>query len=519
MQAQKHFTAFLMALLICTLGIAQNSINYKALIKDGSGNVVANDLIQVQFSILQGVGLTNVYSETHSPTTDASGLIILNIGEGTPISGLFTDVDWASDTHFLNVQIDTGSGLVDLGTTEFKTVPYALQAETATTASNVTGLETLDEGNGIGWRLVGQNPDNYNNIGLNAVDLSYSAIFSTIFGATGSYSTAMGRSTTASGPSATAMGESTIASGQGSTAMGILTTASNFASTAMGVFTTASGPSATAMGVSTTASGIYSTAMGNNTTASSYNSTTIGRYNIGGGNATTWVETNKLFEIGNGTSSTTRSNAFTVLKNGHIGIGAATPAVQLQIDGGGDASLSNGSGYLVIGNENSSNIVMDNNEIMARDTGGTSTLFLQHNGGDVWAGGSFVHSSDRRLKKDIINLPYGLKDILQLQPKAYNWKNREQKHKSFGLIAQDVQSIIKEIIHIGEDENKTLSISYTELIPVLIKAMQEQQVIIMNSEFRIQNYENEVNGLKNRLTKIEALLINNKEEVVINNKK
>jgi hypothetical protein len=53
--------------------------------------VVANDLIQVQFTILQGA--TSVYQETHSPTTDANGIVILNIGEGIPISGTFSTID------------------------------------------------------------------------------------------------------------------------------------------------------------------------------------------------------------------------------------------------------------------------------------------------------------------------------------------------------------------------------------------------------------------------------------------
>jgi hypothetical protein len=120
----------LLILFITCFGFAQNGINYKAVIKDDLGNVVANDLIVVQFSILQGVAETNVYSETHSPTTDDNGIILVNIGEGTPISGIFTDIDWGSDTHFLNVQLNTGSGLVDMGTTAFKSVPYAMSAST-----------------------------------------------------------------------------------------------------------------------------------------------------------------------------------------------------------------------------------------------------------------------------------------------------------------------------------------------------------------------------------------------------
>lgn len=55
-----------------------------------------------------------------------------------------------------------------------------------------TGLEALNEGNGIGWRLVGRNPLNYGNIGLNAVDLSASTGASSVFGATGANNFAFG---------------------------------------------------------------------------------------------------------------------------------------------------------------------------------------------------------------------------------------------------------------------------------------------------------------------------------------
>jgi hypothetical protein len=122
----KKRIALFLAILITWVSFAQNGINYKAIIKDNNGNVLANDLVVVQFTILQGVAQSNVYQESHTPTTDANGLIIVNIGEGIPLNGNFTDIDWAADTTFLNTQINTGTGLVDMGTTEFKTVPYAL---------------------------------------------------------------------------------------------------------------------------------------------------------------------------------------------------------------------------------------------------------------------------------------------------------------------------------------------------------------------------------------------------------
>jgi hypothetical protein len=130
-----------------------------------------------------------------------------------------------------------------------------------------------------------------------------------------------------------ALGCLTTASGVFSTAMGISTTASGPYCTAMGNGTTASGDDDMAMGFSTTASGGYSTAMGKNTTASSLASTVMGQYNIGGGTAYNWIDTDPIFEIGIGADDAHKANAVTVLKNGHVGVGIATPGQKLEING------------------------------------------------------------------------------------------------------------------------------------------------------------------------------------------
>ena len=132
--------------LISTSIFAQNGFNYKAAIKDASGNVVANQSIEMQLTIISGSPSgTTEYTETHQPTTDDNGIVTVCIGEGTPENNnFFGNINWKTDDHFLNVKIDIGNGFTDMGTTQFKYVPYAASADNAPTNARVTSPRYLD---------------------------------------------------------------------------------------------------------------------------------------------------------------------------------------------------------------------------------------------------------------------------------------------------------------------------------------------------------------------------------------
>ena len=154
----------------------------------------------------------------------------------------------------------------------------------------------------------------------------YSSAFGRSTSASGTYSTAMGSYTDAVGDSSTAMGSYTNAVGDYSIAMGENTTATGESSIAMGSYSNALGDYSTAMGESSTASGEGSTAMGLNTTAESYGQTTLGIFSTPlAGNATGITATDRLLVVGNGTSTSARSDALVILKNGNIGIGDSSP--------------------------------------------------------------------------------------------------------------------------------------------------------------------------------------------------
>ncbi|MBK8846907.1 MAG: hypothetical protein IPO27_10325 [Bacteroidetes bacterium] len=97
------------------------------------------------------------------------------------------------------------------------------------------------------------------------------------------------------------------------------------------------------------------------------------------GNSTkgwTYMDKTGKFSIYNG------GDRLVVLNNGNIGIGTSTPDARLHVGAGTDASAASG-GYLVTGLLTSENLVMDNNEIMARNNGATATLYFNHSGGNI----------------------------------------------------------------------------------------------------------------------------------------
>jgi len=186
--------------------------------------------------------------------------------------------------------------------------------------------------------------------------------------------------------------------GDASIAMGTAPKASGNSSIAIGVSTTASGNQSAAIGYYNVAGGDYTMALGYYTNADAYCSVATGRYNIGGGSAGTWVDTEPLFEVGNGVDGSTKNNALTVLKNGKVGIGTHTPVSELEVSGrielpDNDATGIAGSGSIEIGNS----LRIDGNE-MITDT--NTILYMQRdNNGDLQVdnGTLYVDASDGRV--------------------------------------------------------------------------------------------------------------------------
>ena len=108
---------------------APQKMSYQAVIRDNSSALITSTIVGMQISILQGSpNGTAVYVETQSPTTNANGLVSLQIGTGAVITGTFAGINWAAGPYFIKTETDPtgGAAYTIAGTNELMSVPYAL---------------------------------------------------------------------------------------------------------------------------------------------------------------------------------------------------------------------------------------------------------------------------------------------------------------------------------------------------------------------------------------------------------
>jgi len=139
----------ILLILLCLpfIGFAQSvpqGINYQAVARDANGDVMMNQVLTIQFSIISDIiNSTISWQETHQDTTNDYGLFTAIIGQGATTNGgssaTFDVIDWASSTHFLKVEMNG----VDMGTTQLMSVPYSIYTETADNIDPTDELQIL----------------------------------------------------------------------------------------------------------------------------------------------------------------------------------------------------------------------------------------------------------------------------------------------------------------------------------------------------------------------------------------
>ncbi|MBI3502377.1 MAG: tail fiber domain-containing protein [Bacteroidetes bacterium] len=184
---------------------------------------------------------------------------------------------------------------------------------------------------------------------------------------------------------------------------------------------------------------------------------------------------------------------------GNVGIGTTGPAVRCEIVSGNNTEFlrmnrSAGNPFQILFGDNlageanadgvvyfeiggSESYVMGGHTMPDSDNGrllGTSA----HRWQEVWAANGVIQTSDIREKENIKSAPYGLSEIMKLNPISFTWKKFPLQNTKLGFSAQELQQVIPEVVRIPDNPDAPLGIMYSDLIPVLTKAIQQQQKMI-----------------------------------------
>jgi hypothetical protein len=108
------------------------AISYQAVARDAQGQPMSDANVQIRFTLLaDSLNGASEYVEEHTLTTNALGLFTTAFGSGNPVASTFADINWAAGNKYLKVELDSGSGFVDIGTQQLLSVPFALRSKSA----------------------------------------------------------------------------------------------------------------------------------------------------------------------------------------------------------------------------------------------------------------------------------------------------------------------------------------------------------------------------------------------------
>ena len=153
---RKFIFFFLLCCSVSTLKAqTPEKLPYQAVIRDASGNLLADQSIAVRFSIRQStVNGAVLYEETMAITTTNIGVLNTEIGTGIATTGSMADIDWSKGPYFLEIAYDLsgGNNYVLIGTTQLISVPFSLHSKT----TEGTVSKTKSERDNMSAPAVGQ---------------------------------------------------------------------------------------------------------------------------------------------------------------------------------------------------------------------------------------------------------------------------------------------------------------------------------------------------------------------------
>lgn len=434
------FTTLFLLGMTMSLQAQTTGMNYQAVARDGSGALMTNTNINLEFQVVEGaIPGTVVYAEDATATTNAFGLFTVVIGEGTPTTSTYDQINWAADEHYLIVEVNGAK----VDTMRFQSVPYSEVA---------TGME-LEDLQGVSGTSSPSSGD----------VLQYDGSNWTAAGLTSPWTVA----------------GSTISNATGNKVF-VNRTSGITGSEYFGVTSPTTGNAYGGMYVETqseTGRPFYGYAADG--TAFSW---------------TYWDGSDSTWKLYNG------GTQFSVTRDTKVGIGTADPDHSLDIrhDFGPGANLGNGLKIHHVsgsGNEYYKFYVA---------SGGSMSLYHNTDYVGNWNGttGAYSATSDARLKKNVSVYGEVLPKVMQLQAKTYHYtRNDDSDRRSLGFIAQEVEPLFPHVVYqdgeADQVEDPYYSIDYAGFSVIAIKAIQEQQEVI-------EQQQRTIDELVNRLEALEA---------------
>lgn len=532
------------------------SFQYQAVIRDANGDPLLNTPVSFRFTIESNDGNQVFYQETHSTVSNALGGINLVVGGGVASQGNFETINWNTGSIRARVEMDPAGGqnFLPFGITTMQSVPYALYAGEAASLDSEGEIDPGQIGGGgasVGQVLIwngtewvpGEDQDEQT-LTVNGNQLSISNGNAVTLPSGSGGGDDWGNQTIES--NSTLEGDGTLSSpldlaAQGATVGEVLkwngnswvpdTDNSNVYAAGTGININGNVISNTGDNDNSATNEIQTLSISGNTLSltnggmvnlpsPSYTEGTgidIAGNTISATNTQPIWNANQLMDfpiagdnpqvgqflqfgpplIGGPSawrpafvSQYWQQNGSNVYYLGNVGIGTSTPNASLHIVGGAlrieDQTIMKD---LTTSLAFSSHVIPQLDDTKALGTASRRWT-------SVWAVDGSINTSDARDKSNIKNLNYGLEEILQLRPVRFTWRNRPEYGEKIGLIAQELEQVIPEVVANvqrtpalgGEDqtESNRLGVYYSDMIPVLIKAIQEQEEKIRHLQEEIE---------------------------------
>lgn len=445
----------LLAIALPSMAQAPQKMSYQAVIRDNNNFLLTNTTVGVQISILEQSAIFPVYVEQHVESTNDNGLVTLQIGDGTVVSGDFASIDWSDGVYSIQTETDPNGGTdyTINGISELLSVPYAFYAENAASEGGNTLDAAYDEGGVGAGRVI----------------------------------------TTDSGPV-----EITNA---GSNTKGLLINTS--VANSFGIDVNQSNSGVAIRGTSTNAANSFAAIQGETNSSGAENSAILGQ-NSGAG----YAVAGQIPANATGGAAVYGSNLRTDGGNGVSGIGVNGVV--------GTAQSNQGFGVYGVNNNPSGPEALSIgtyglgfNGVYGQTTdvtNGWAGYFTADLGvdGTGFALGGWVNASDRRLKSNIEPITNALVLLGQLEGTHYaittktklpDGEVKPQTRQQYGVIAQEVEKVFPEMVsekalfsNTGDD---TLykTVEYDQLIPVLLEAIKELNTKVESLEAEVEELQ------------------------------